>query len=234
MSREYSPKTFIVSGTPTNDLEITDTDAHLSEALAFGAIGFTNGLFVVESELDQTANITIRGRHPDCDDWQTAVGSIAVGAGLNVAIPVTAPWGELGASIVCPVAPTSGSLKVVFLRVRGSAPGPEVGGASNILRAAISAAGNGDNTLVAAVSGQKIKVLGLFMVAAGDVEVRLETGAGGAALTGVISLPADGSSFVLPIAPPGYHWVETVAGALLNLELSGAVQVSGALVYRME
>lgn len=105
---------------------------------------------------------------------------------------------------------------------------------SEMSRAAINAASSGDNTLVAAVTGQQIKVLGLIMVASGDVDVRLESGAGGTALTGVISLAADGNGFVLPIAPPGYHWVETAAGALLNLELSGAVQVSGCLVYHTE
>ena len=109
-----------------------------------------------------------------------------------------------------------------------------VAAVSAVSRAAISAAGSGDNTLVAAAAGKKIKVLGLFMVAAGDVDVRLESGAGGAALTGVISLPADGNGFVLDIAPAGYHWMETAASALLNLELSDAVQVSGAIVYRVE
>jgi hypothetical protein len=105
---------------------------------------------------------------------------------------------------------------------------------SAVQRAAISASSSGNNTLVAAVSGQKIKVLGMILVVSGDVDVRLESGAGGTALTGVISLAEDGNGFVLPMAPPHYHWVETAAGALLNLELSGAVQVSGCLVYYTE
>lgn len=100
-----------------------------------------------------------------------------------------------------------------------------------IKRAAISAASSGDNTLVAAVTGKKIKVLSLILVAAGDVDVRLESGAGGTALTGVIELAAAGNGFVLPPSFPGYHWVETAAGSLLNLELSLAVQVSGCIVY---
>lgn len=103
-----------------------------------------------------------------------------------------------------------------------------------IARAAISAAGNGNNTLVAAVAGKKIKVLGLILVAAGAVNVRLESGAGGTALTGIITLAAASDRFVLPISPPDTHWVETAAGALLNLELSGAVQVSGCIVYAVE
>ena len=104
-----------------------------------------------------------------------------------------------------------------------------------VLRAAVSAASSGDNTLVAAVTGKKIKVLGLVLVGAGAVDVRLESGAGGTALTGVMSLTANGDlKIVFPMSEPGYHWVETAAGALLNLELSGAVQVSGCLVYYTE
>jgi hypothetical protein len=103
-----------------------------------------------------------------------------------------------------------------------------------VLRAVVRCNTSGNNTLVAAVTGKKIKVLGLILVAAGDVDVRLESGAGGTALTGVMSLSADGNGFVLPIAPPGYHWVETAAGALLNLELSDAVYVDGCIVYLVE
>ena len=101
-----------------------------------------------------------------------------------------------------------------------------------ILRAAISAASSGDNTLIAAAGeGIKNKVLGMVLIAGGDVDVRLESGAGGTALTGVISLAADGNGFVIPVTQPGLHWLETGANALLNLELSAAVQVSGFIVY---
>lgn len=102
-----------------------------------------------------------------------------------------------------------------------------------ILRASISAASSGDNTLVAAATGLKTKVLGLVLVAASAVTVRLESGAGGTALTGVMSLAAN-VPFILPLAMPGYHWCETAANTLLNLELGGAVQVSGAIVYYQE
>jgi hypothetical protein len=103
-----------------------------------------------------------------------------------------------------------------------------------VLRAAVSVASVGDNTLVAAVSGKKIKVLGLMLVAPSKVDVRLESGASGTALTGVITLSGYGFRVVWPPSEPGCHWVETAAGALLNLELSGAVQVSGCLVYYVE
>lgn len=102
-------------------------------------------------------------------------------------------------------------------------------------RAAISAAALGNNTLVvAAGAGLKIKVLGLILVTAGDVDVRLEDGAGGAALTGVMSLASDGNGFVLPLSFPGYHWMQTSDNTLLNLELSANIQVSGCIVYIQE
>lgn len=109
----------------------------------------------------------------------------------------------------------------------------DVVAAGTILRAAISAAASGDNTIVAAAGGVKTKVLGLVLVAAGAVDVRFEDGAGGTALTGVMSLAAN-QPFVLPMTHLGYHHFETGVNTLLNLELSGAVQVSGYIVYYQE
>jgi hypothetical protein len=103
-----------------------------------------------------------------------------------------------------------------------------------IKRAAISAASSGDNTLVAAVADKKIKVLSVLLVAADEVTVRFESGASGTALTGVMSLAAN-AGFVLPApADPSNHWFETGVNTLLNLELGGAVQVSGVLSYYEE
>ena len=95
--------------------------------------------------------------------------------------------------------------------------------------AAISAATSGDNTILAAVTARKIRVLALYLVPLAAVTVRFETAAGGTALSGVMSL-AEKSVFVLPFNEAG--WFETAAGALLNMELGGAVQVSGGIVYQ--
>lgn len=95
-------------------------------------------------------------------------------------------------------------------------------------RAAIDAATSGDNTLVAAIASTKVRVLSVFLVAAGAVNVRFESAASGSALSGQMNLAANGG-FVLPFNPAG--WFETVAGELLNLELSGAVSVDGSLTY---
>ena len=94
--------------------------------------------------------------------------------------------------------------------------------------AVIDAATSGDNTLVAAVTGKKIRVLSLFLVASAAVTVRFESGAGGTALTGQMNLIAN-TGFVLDFSAVGHF--ETASNTLLNLELSGAVSVDGSLVY---
>ncbi len=95
--------------------------------------------------------------------------------------------------------------------------------------AVIDHAGSGDNTVVVAVTGKKIRVLALFLVTGAAVTVRFESGAGGTALTGQMVLAVN-SVLAVPFNPEG--WFETAAGALLNLELSAAVSVDGALAYQ--
>ena len=99
---------------------------------------------------------------------------------------------------------------------------------SELQYAKIDAATLGDNTLVAAVTGNKIRVLAFLMVGAGTVTARFESGAGGTALTGQMTLAVN-TVVPAPFNPEG--WFETAAGALLNLELSAAVSVDGCLAY---
>jgi len=94
--------------------------------------------------------------------------------------------------------------------------------------AAIDASNSGNNTLVAAVADKKIRILALILVSAGAVNVRLEDGAGGSAITGQMNLTTN-SGFTLPFSPVG--WGETSSNTLLNLELSDAISVDGCLVY---
>lgn len=95
--------------------------------------------------------------------------------------------------------------------------------------AVISEASAGDNTLVAAVTGKKIRVVALAMVASGGANaVRFESDASGTALTGVMDL-GDNVQMVLPYNGAG--WFETIAGELLNLELANATLVGGCLTY---
>lgn len=94
----------------------------------------------------------------------------------------------------------------------------------------ISAASSGDNTLLAAVTGHKIRVHSYTLVAAGAVTAAFESAAGGTALTGDMSL-ITGVPLVVPFEREGHF--ETVVSELLNLELGGAVQVSGHLTYSL-
>jgi hypothetical protein len=98
-----------------------------------------------------------------------------------------------------------------------------------VKRAKIDGASSGDNTLVAAVTGKKIRVLALSATMTGTaVTIRFESGAGGTALTGQMG-PTAGQTITLPFNPVG--WFETAAATLLNMELSGAQSVDGVLVY---
>lgn len=92
----------------------------------------------------------------------------------------------------------------------------------------IDAATSGDNTILAAVTSKKIRVVSLYLVASAAVNVRFESGASGTALSGQMNLAANGG-FVLPYNPVG--WFETASGVLLNLELSAAVSVDGGFTY---
>lgn len=94
--------------------------------------------------------------------------------------------------------------------------------------AVIDCASSGDNTLVAAVTGKKIRVISCMLISAGTVTTRFESGTGGTALTGQMNLIAN-TGYVLPYNPDG--WFETASAALLNLELSAAISVDGCLTY---
>lgn len=95
--------------------------------------------------------------------------------------------------------------------------------------AAVSATTLGDNTLVAAVAGKRIIVLGGSLVATGGANtMRFESGAGGTALTGLMDIIADGQ---LTFPPYDHGYFGTTSGALLNLELSAATAVGGWIIY---
>lgn len=92
----------------------------------------------------------------------------------------------------------------------------------------VSCASSGDNTLLAAVTGHKIRVLSYTLVAAGAVTVAFESAASGTALTGDMSL-ITGVPLVVSFEREGHF--QTAVSELLNLELGGAVQVSGHITY---
>lgn len=102
--------------------------------------------------------------------------------------------------------------------------------AGAIGKVAIDTATSGDTTIVAAVAGRKIRVHSYVLVGGGTVTARFESGAGGGALSGQMSLYF-GAVIAAPHNPAG--WFDTVAGELLNLELSGAESVDGHLTYSL-
>ena len=172
---------------------------------------------------DNNGSLTVDGTVAATQSGTWNVGTVTAVTGITNAVAVTDNSGSLT------VDGTVGATQSGTWTVGVSAT-PAV----TVKRAAISAASSGNNTLVAAVVGAKIKVLSLMLMAAADVDVRFESGADGTALTGAMSMGAKGNGFVLPPALPGYHHFETAVNTLLNLELSGAVQVSGFLTYYEE
>jgi len=102
------------------------------------------------------------------------------------------------------------------------------GGPGLELKRAVVSTVSTDTTLVAAVAGKKIRVVSILLVCDSSVGVRFESDTAGTALTGVMTFAANGG-LALPFNSNG--WIETVAGELLNMELSGAVQVSGSITY---
>jgi len=85
----------------------------------------------------------------------------------------------------------------------------------------------GDNTLVAAQgAGIKIRVLGFAIVPAASAVVTFQSGTGGTALTGPMTLTA-----ALWIETAAFGVFETAANALLNLHQTGVVQLSGWLLW---
>ena len=98
--------------------------------------------------------------------------------------------------------------------------------------AAIAAATSGDNTLVSAVSGKKIRVLALSAVVSAATNIYFTSGAAGTVIfggsTNKINLAAN-SGLVLGFNPVG--WFETASGQALVVNLSAGNSFSGGLVY---
>ena len=99
----------------------------------------------------------------------------------------------------------------------------------DIKHAVIDTASSGNTTLVAAVTNKRILVVSLFYIAAGTVNVRFESAAGGSALTGQMNHVANTGA---ALNYNQYGWFVTDRDDLLNLELSAAVSVDGSLSYR--
>lgn len=104
------------------------------------------------------------------------------------------------------------------LEFRGSPAGP--------LALRINTAVSGDNTLVAAVAGQKTRVYGLRLSVAGAVIVQVKRGS---TVLEVFNFAGAGGGLVLDLREMPFY--STDANEALVLNLSGAVQVDGQLEY---
>lgn len=89
----------------------------------------------------------------------------------------------------------------------------------------VSISTSGDNTILAGVTGQKIRVLSLALTAASAVSLTIGSDSGGSfvAKTGAFALTT--APFILP--PNGDGWATADLGKLLNFKLGGAVAVTG-------
>lgn len=92
--------------------------------------------------------------------------------------------------------------------------------------AAINTAGAGQDNLIAASAGKVVTVYAIVLVAAGAVTVKFQDA--GTDLTGAMSL-ITGIPLVLPYS--GQPWFQGSPGNAFNINLGGAVQVSGWLLY---
>jgi hypothetical protein len=102
---------------------------------------------------------------------------------------------------------------------------------SEVQRAAVSAADAGANELVAAVAGQRIRLVFLVLVASGGANtVTLLGGVDGAALTAAMDI-GNNAQLVLPYNPAG--WCQTVPGQALEMDLSDATLVGGVIGYTL-
>ncbi len=95
--------------------------------------------------------------------------------------------------------------------------------------AVITASTSGNNTIVAAVTSKKIRVLDYMLNASGAVNAKFQSGASGTDITGLHYMAAAGDGVASSFSPVGKF--ESASGVLLNLNLSAAVAVGGWIVY---
>jgi hypothetical protein len=105
--------------------------------------------------------------------------------------------------------------------------------------AQISAASSGDNTIVSAVVGRSIRVLGYVMVADAAVTARWYDGPSSDSLplSGAMSFADNGGAVAAPAITPqpagGIGWFKTRPGKALVLNLGGATGVRGHVLYEL-
>lgn len=92
--------------------------------------------------------------------------------------------------------------------------------------AVVNASSSGDNTIVSAVGGKKIRVLSLVLVASAATTVEWQSATAGS-LSGGMQLAANGGYSM----SSDYGLFETTAGEALQLNLSAANSIDGHISY---
>ena len=84
-------------------------------------------------------------------------------------------------------------------------------------------------TIVPAVAGKRICVLGICLIVGSAAPVTFQSN--GTPLTGPLPLAANGGFVVNPPADPAMHWLQTAIGEGLVLANPDEQQVSGFITY---
>ena len=95
-----------------------------------------------------------------------------------------------------------------------------------------SESSSGDSNLVAAVSGQRVYILGIHLSANGGANTTQLQDTGGVIVRSPVWDIGDNATIEMHIAPKGRWWQRTAAGAGLDINLGSATAVSGILVYQ--
>lgn len=96
--------------------------------------------------------------------------------------------------------------------------------------AVINATSDGDNTVVAAVSGKRIRVLGYVLNVNAAGTVQWKSGAS-TALSGAMEFVDGGGVAAAPVTPYGKYWFKTGVGEALVLTTAVGVDGLGHLIY---
>jgi hypothetical protein len=113
-------------------------------------------------------------------------------------------------------------------------PGPSLSvlidaSAADLTPISLNISSSGVNPAIAGVAGQIIRVWKLFLVPASTVTVQFQDASTN--LSGAMSLGTSTNNLLLTLPFDTKPWFTCAAGDAFNINLSGAVQVSGAIYY---
>lgn len=158
-------------------------------------------------------------------------GNVLV-SGTVLSTQGTNPWIVLGSAAITNSITGSFAITTSPVPISGAV---SLTRAQTILFAPVNASSAGNNQIVAAVAGQKTKVLNYVLVAGSNVTVAwISSGGVTSILTGSMTFYANGGISSAIGTPAGGHLLETGSNAALILNLVSAVQVGGHISYYNE